>query len=137
MSDIMDNFSIDGSIFANVGLTQCTEIVEIRQRDDAGFSSVTGTRIQNIIGTFLNYNIVIDFKRYNPDVRNELFRILICPVEFHTFCLPHNDGINDGWRTFEGYIDGDISTDLQHMANENQWGSIALNIKAKSRYEVD
>lgn len=129
--DIMNNFKIDGVSFADVGLIKCTEIAEIRQRDDCGYSTVTGTRIQNIIGTFLNYSIVIDFKKYSLAERNNLYELLNSPVEFHSFCLPHNGT----WRTFDGWIDNGIQSDLENMTKEQKWGSIAIEIKAKVKYK--
>ena len=131
MSNVMNNFKIDGVSFADVGLTKCTEIAEIRQRGDCGYSAVTGTRIQNIIGTFLNYSIVIDFKKYSLAERNRLYELLISPVEFHSFCLPHSGT----WRTFDGWISNDISSALESMVSGQKWGSLTVEIKAKVKYK--
>lgn len=107
---------------------------EIRQRSTAGESINTGTRIQDIIGTFINFDVTIEFDTLTSADRKDLIYKLTEPVEFHTFELPVDlvgEGIVNGWYTFDGYIDG-FTDNLKGTINgEYYWGSINLKIKSK------
>ncbi len=124
-------FIIDGQSFDDVGVIKLTENFELKERTQNGYSTATGTRIRNIIGTFVTYNMTIDFKRYDISTRRALMKHLIAPVEFHTFTLPLDVGDMIDY-TFEGSINT-LSSELLRQRNINEWGQIALTIQAKER----
>lgn len=124
-------FIIDGKKFDDIGVVKLTEIFELRERAQKGYSSLTGTRIRNIIGTFVTYNMTIDFKQYDIEVRRSLMKILVSPKEFHTFSLPLDVGDMVNY-TFEASIDA-LSSELLRQRNINEWGQITLTIQAKER----
>lgn len=126
------NFTIDNKTFNNVGIISLVPTFEIKERDDKGISTTTGTVIKNIIGTFVSYNIVLDFKKYNIEDRRELMKILIAPVEFHTFVLPLDVG-DIGDYSFDGHITTPIPTELLRSISINEWGQIPITIEAKER----
>lgn len=121
-------FKIDDTTFPTVGLLSCTRNVEIREGQNAGYSTITGTRIRDVIGLFVGYDIVIDLKQYNQATRDSLLTKLESTRDFHTFVLPTGNTT----ATITGYIDG-YTDELQRMIDGTaEWGQISLTIYPRS-----
>lgn len=121
----MMNVVIDGIVYSNVGILSIQRSFDIRQRTDNGYSTTTGTRISNPIGTFFTYDVVFDMKKYNVDERSKLYEVLSDPDEYHTFELPYNDTV----YKFNGCISSGRDN-LDRIRNGvNIWGQLAVKIE--------
>lgn len=121
-------FKIDDTTFPTVGLLSCKRNVEIREGQNSGYSTITGTKIRDVIGLFVGYDIVIDLKQYNQSTRDSLIAKLESTEDFHYFVLP----VGNTTSTITGYIDG-YTDELQSMIDGTaEWGQIPLTIRPRS-----
>ena len=97
-------------------------------RDDTDRSTITGTLIRNVIGSFFNYSVEVNTKRLNRAEYDSLYNIITSTNEFLYFKFPF--GQND--YAFYGYVSTADDELLRVEGNKRFWGNLSFEIVPKS-----
>lgn len=109
-------FTVDGVSF--MGLCEISRISTIKASDISGLL-LDKTYFNDVIGTFLQYDITLALPVYDRDAYDELYELLTLPVDGHAFSMDYGqtqiqitgriENVKDAYvrtRSGDGYWDG-------------------------------
>lgn len=131
-------FSIDGVDYDNVIVTSLKRSFSILDTKNSGRTVADGLMHRDIIGTYYNYEIAIQFQDKDRATYDSLYEVLSAPVDYHRIVVPYAQSK----ISFNAYITGGEDT-IEHMAMTNNgsveyinWSGLTLKFVRMGAYRL-
>lgn len=114
---------IDGVSY-DVGIIKVTRTPNI-EKNYLG-ATLDGTYHNEPVGTYFDYNFIINAKSLSISEYDALYQVLTAPVEYHTVTVPYGQNA----ITFDADISIGSDEILANYSNFRKWGELKITCKA-------
>lgn len=117
--------TLDGITYPHIHITDIKRSFSILDGPNAG-RVLTGRMERDIIGTYYNYNAVIDADDRFPAEYDAFYEVISSPVNSHILVVPYAQST----LTYEAYVTQGEDA-LSFMGDsQNRWGALTFNFIA-------
>ena len=122
----MSCFKVDGIEFTRAVVDKPKRSFQILDGENAGRLIRIAKMERDVLGTFYNYNMIIDSRFMTREEYDTLYDLLSAPVDSHTIEVPYAQET----LIFEAYVTNGTD-ELQGIRNDfNIWAGLSINFIA-------
>lgn len=118
-------FTVDGIEYRRLHVLTVKRTFAVLDGENAG-RTMDGAMQRDVVGTYYNYNMVIDPIESDPEEYDTLYEAISAPVDSHDVTLPY--GRNT--LTFRAYVANGEDELFDASDGTNRWDNLTINFIA-------
>lgn len=118
-------FTVDGVEYRRLHVLSVKRTFAILDGENAG-RTMDGAMQRDIVGTYYNYNLVIDPMESDPEEYDALYEAISSPVDSHEVIFPYGRSV----LTFRAYVANGEDELFDASSGMNRWDNLTVNFVA-------